>query len=265
MPAIRSVDRSAQLLVGALAPRAAPLSFLRRLGCMDSRYRRIRTGACRHFHPITATALAYHPHSVTYAPLQPFPGANDADLASLGRLEAVLDRLRRAGRLRVDRSLWLDEYGYQTNPPDPFLGVSPAKQDRWLQQAAYITLAQPAREAAHAVRVAGRARGARLGVLGLAVGPALCRRSREAGAGALPGAVLPRQAARRAVGPGAPGRRASGARAAPHARRRVDDRGPRETDARGYWVRRIHFVRGASYRFVPADGATHASATRSAG
>jgi hypothetical protein len=38
-----------------------------------------------------------------------------------------------------------------------------------------------------------------------------------------------------------------------------------ETDARGYWVRRIHFVRGASYRFVPADGATHASATRSAG
>src|SRR3954453_7907007 len=42
VPAIRSVDRSAQLLVGALAPRAAPLSFLRRLGCMDSRYRRIR-------------------------------------------------------------------------------------------------------------------------------------------------------------------------------------------------------------------------------
>jgi len=38
-----------------------------------------------------------------------------------------------------------------------------------------------------------------------------------------------------------------------------------ETDSRGYWVRRIHFVRGASYRFVPADGATHASATRSAG
>ena len=41
-----------------------------------------------------------------------------------------------AGRLRVDRSLWLDEYGYQTNPPDPFLGVSPARQDQWLQEAA---------------------------------------------------------------------------------------------------------------------------------
>jgi hypothetical protein len=36
------------------------------------------------------------------------------------------------------------------------------------------------------------------------------------------------------------------------------------TDARGYWVRRVHLLRGASYRFVPADGATHASAARAA-
>ncbi len=51
------------------------------------------------------------------------PAPDDANLASLGRLEAVLDRLRNAGRLRINGSLWLDEYGYQTNPPDPFLGV----------------------------------------------------------------------------------------------------------------------------------------------
>src|SRR5206468_1486435 len=142
-PAIRSVDPSAQLLVGALAPRSQPLSFLRTLGCVDARYRRIRTGGCRSFHPISATALAYHPHSVTDSPTQPFPGADDANLASLGRLEAVLDRLRNAGRLRIGGGLWLDEYGYQTNPPDPFLGVSPAKQDTWLQEAAYVTSRNP--------------------------------------------------------------------------------------------------------------------------
>src|SRR3954464_11864949 len=104
-------DPTAQLLVGALAPRAQPLAFLRQLGCVDARYRRIRTGACAHFKPVTATALAFHPHSITYAPWQPFVGRDDANLASLGRLEAVLDRLRRAGRLRVGGGLWLDEYG----------------------------------------------------------------------------------------------------------------------------------------------------------
>ena len=265
VPAIRSVDRSAQLLVGALAPRAAPLSFLRRLGCMDSRYRRIRTGACRHFHPITATALAYHPHSVTYAPLQPFPGANDADLASLGRLEAVLDRLRRAGRLRVDRSLWLDEYGYQTNPPDPFLGVSPAKQDRWLQQAAYITWRNPRvklltqyvwqdEPAARGSAYSGWQSGLRYA--GGRAKPALAHFPvpffLDKQRGVLWGQVRPGGAH-----PVLVQRRLRGG-----AWTTVDRV---ETDSRGYWVRRIHFVRGASYRFVPADGATHASATRSAG
>ena len=265
VPAIRSVDPSAKLLVGALAPRAAPLTFLRRLGCVDARYRRIRTGACRHFRPITATALAYHPHSITYAPLQPFPDANDADLASLGRLESVLDRLRRAGRLRVDRSLWLDEYGYQTNPPDPFLGVSPAKQDRWLQQAAYIAWRNPrvklltqyvwqdepaVRGSAYSgwqsgLRYAG---GRPKPALAHFAVPFFLDKSRGVLWGQVrPGGAHPVLVQQRRRG----GSWTTVARV--------------ETDARGYWVRRIHFVRGASYRFVPADGATHASATRSAG
>src|SRR3954451_6842837 len=142
-PAIHAVDPTAQLLVGALAPRAQPLAFLRQLGCVDPRYRRIRTGPCAHFKPVTATALAFHPHSITYAPWQPFVGRDDANLASLGRLEAVLDRLRHAGRLRAGGGLWLDEYGYQTNPPDRFLGVTPARQDSWLQDAAYEAWRDP--------------------------------------------------------------------------------------------------------------------------
>jgi hypothetical protein len=34
------------------------------------------------------------------------------------------------------------------------------------------------------------------------------------------------------------------------------------TDSRGYWSRHMRLSRGASYRFVPADGAAHASAVR---
>jgi len=38
--------------------------------------------------------------------------------------------------------IWLTEYGYQTNPPDRFLGVSPAKQALYMSEAAmraYVT------------------------------------------------------------------------------------------------------------------------------
>jgi hypothetical protein len=262
VPAIRSADSSAKLYVGALAPRAQPLSFLRRLGCVNSRYRRIRTGACRHFHPITATSLAYHPHSVTYSPLQPFPGANDANLASLGRLESVLDRLRRAGRLRVDRNLWIDEYGYQTNPPDPFLGVSPSKQDHWLQEAAYLTWRNPRvklltqyvwqdEPALRGSAYSGWQSGLRYA--GGRAKPALAHFPvpffLDARRGVLwgqvrPGASHPVLVQRRRRG----GSWTTVARVV--------------TDSRGYWVRRMHLLRGASYRFVPADGATHASASR---
>jgi hypothetical protein len=34
------------------------------------------------------------------------------------------------------------------------------------------------------------------------------------------------------------------------------------TDARGYWSLQMRLARGAAYRFVPADGATHASMSR---
>jgi hypothetical protein len=33
--------------------------------------------------------------------------------------------------------LWLTEYGYQTNPPDRILGVSPARQARYIGEAAF--------------------------------------------------------------------------------------------------------------------------------
>ena len=254
--------------VGALAPRARS----RCRSCAGSaawtaRYRRVRTGRVPQLPPDLGHG-ARLPPALRHATRRcsPFPGANDANLASLGRLEAVLDRLRNAGRLRIGGSLWLDEYGYQTNPPDPFLGRVARHAGPLAAGGRLPDLAQSAGEAADAVRLAGRAGCARLGVLGLAVGPALCQRAPEAGAGALPGAVLRRREPRRAVGPGAPRRGASGARAAPHARRRRGRPWPASRPMRAATgCAASDFVRGASYRFVPADGATHASATRSAG
>jgi hypothetical protein len=49
---------------------------------------------------------------------------------------ADLERLRRHVRANFgSKRIWLTEYGYQTNPPDDLLGVSPAKQAAYVSSA----------------------------------------------------------------------------------------------------------------------------------
>lgn len=269
-PAIRAVDSSDQVLIGALAPSGSsshgpqaglhPMEFLRAMACVDAHYRPIRSGSCRHFHPVQATALAFHPHSVMLAPSRPLPNPDDVNLASLGHLERVVDRLRHAGRLRIGPGLWLDEYGYQTNPPDKFIGVTLGRQDSWLQEAAYRAWRDPrvqllaqyvwvdepsTRKTAYAGWQSG---------LRFASGrpkPALAHfpdpffldagRSRLWGQ-VRPGGAHPVLVQRRRRGGGAWTTIAS-----------------LTTDAQGYWSRRMRLAHGASYRFLTADGSTHAS------
>ena len=69
---------------------------------------------------------------------------DDVNLGKLGALQDALDRLQRRRALRAATrrlGIYIDEYGYQTELPDRFAGVSPHRQDRWLQQAAYLACA----------------------------------------------------------------------------------------------------------------------------
>jgi hypothetical protein len=149
-PAIRAADPGAEVLIGTMSSRGQnlrsrnaklrPLAFLRALGCVDARWRRMRSGSCKGFRPATGDGFAFHPHGTLISPDHTYRNRDDVNLASLGRLEAALDRLQRAGRLHASTrrfGLFLDEYGYQTRPPDRTAGVSLATQDRWLQKAAY--------------------------------------------------------------------------------------------------------------------------------
>ena len=155
-PAIRAADPGAEVLIGTMSSRGQnlrsrnatlrPLVFLRALGCVDSRWRRLRSGMCKGFRPATGDGFAFHPHGTLTSPDREYRNRDDVNLASLGRLEAALDRLQRGGRLRASTrrfGLFLDEYGYQTRPPDRTAGVSLATQDRWLQIAAYRTWRDP--------------------------------------------------------------------------------------------------------------------------
>jgi hypothetical protein len=59
----------------------------------------------------------------------------------------TLDRVVRAGGIRARGTkklpLYLDEYAYQTKPPDRVLGVSAAEQARFLAQSAYLAWKNP--------------------------------------------------------------------------------------------------------------------------
>jgi hypothetical protein len=156
-PAVKAADPTSQVLIGELAPigrdvggsRASlkPLTFMRAFGCVDDRYRPIRTGECRRFKPATADAFAYHPHGVKNGPADPNPDPDEAQIADLPRLFGVLDRLTAKRRILVSTGkpfdLYLTEFGYQTFPPDIAVGVTPTLQARYLQQAAYLTWRNP--------------------------------------------------------------------------------------------------------------------------
>ena len=117
-----------------------------RSGCVDSKFRKLRSGRCKSFKPATGDGFAFHPHGVLTAPDKAFPHADDVSLASLGRLESALDKLQRGGGLKATTrrfNLYLDEYGYQTNPPDRISGVSATTQNTWLQRAAYLAWRDP--------------------------------------------------------------------------------------------------------------------------
>jgi hypothetical protein len=155
--AIHAADPGAQVIAGALAPRGAdpvqrnrplrPLAFVRAFGCVDERYKPIRTGRCRGFVPARIDGFAYHPHAIKASPETPSPHTDDATIADLRKLEDTLDAVQRARGFTTPSGahtpLHLTEFGYQTSPPDLLDGVSTAEQSRWLQQSAYLAWRDP--------------------------------------------------------------------------------------------------------------------------
>jgi hypothetical protein len=120
----------------------APLPFLRQMGCVNSRYKSIRTGACKHFKAATGDSFGYHPHPKKLAPDKANKDRDDAQFGDFKRLFATLDKLSRKHRIKPTKGhtfkIRLTEFGYETNPPDKSNGVSQSLQNRYLQQAAYI-------------------------------------------------------------------------------------------------------------------------------
>ncbi len=158
------VDRKDTILIGELAPEGdarpgfynsiTPMPFLRALYCLDRRYRPLRGTAaaalgCPAHGPrhafvranpglFEATGFAHHPYNFYHAPGVRSSNPNFAPLANLGRLEHGLDSAFHAYGVNRRLPLYLTEYGYGTNPPNPYEIVTPAEQAAYINQADYI-------------------------------------------------------------------------------------------------------------------------------
>ncbi len=65
--------------------------------------------------------FAYHPYTRAAGPLLREPTGDDATIRSYGRVLRTLDAARARGRLRGPKlPIWNTEFGFQTNPPDPY-------------------------------------------------------------------------------------------------------------------------------------------------
>ncbi len=157
------------LLIGELAPEGqsgrgvslpvAPLPFLRAVYCVGADDRPLvgepaaalgcpGAGSPSAFvtaHPVLfdATGFAHHPYSFFLPPEHSVRDPSFVPLADLSRLERTLDRVFGAYAVRRRLPLYLTEYGYETNPPNPFRGVSPATQAAYLDQASYLAWRDP--------------------------------------------------------------------------------------------------------------------------
>jgi cellulase (glycosyl hydrolase family 5) len=155
-PEVKAADPGAVVIIGELAPTGSsgrgarrslrPLEFLRAMSCRTTRYRPIRRGLCRRFKPIRVDAIGSHAYSKG-APARRSRNRNDATLGDSSRLMAVIDGLTARRALVPSRGrrfdVYLTEFGYETDPPDPYAGVSLQLQNRYLQEAAYLVWKTP--------------------------------------------------------------------------------------------------------------------------
>jgi hypothetical protein len=136
-----------------LTSEIAPKVFIRELMCADPSGHPY-TGAaaavrgCSIFKQFggsfAATAYAHHPYTKFLAPNQRDPNPDTITVANIGDLPALLDQLAASTHhLPTGLPIISTEYGYETNPPDPFSGIPLARQADWLNQGDFLLYSQP--------------------------------------------------------------------------------------------------------------------------
>lgn len=155
------------LMIGELAPIGSavkpkgargslrPGLFLRELFCVNRRFRRFtgreaKARGCGKLNRLAVLerfprlGLGHHAYTRKRPPTKRQPKRDMIDISNLGELIRTLDRIAaRTGLLPPEMPVFLTEFGYQTLPPDPYRGVSPALQARYLNEGDFIAWRNP--------------------------------------------------------------------------------------------------------------------------
>jgi hypothetical protein len=140
--AVKGVDPSNLIVGGGLGPIAVkhltigPMQFTRQLLCMEgARKPKPTKGTCEggvHF-----DIFDIHPYT-TGGPNHKGRG-NDVEMGDLGKLQTLLKAAKRAGRIVSSGKsvpLWITEFSWDTNPPDPG-GLKMKIASRWIPESMY--------------------------------------------------------------------------------------------------------------------------------
>ena len=160
VPRIREAVPGAEVYLGSTAslgarPRSAdanmrPLLWLRSLGCIDRRLEPDdSTRGCASPGTLEADGVAYHVNTRLAGPAARSRNPDEAGLADTRKILRTIDAMQASGAIAnhsasgAKLDLFYTEWGYETNPPDPFSGVALSAQSTWLQQGAWIAWRQP--------------------------------------------------------------------------------------------------------------------------
>jgi hypothetical protein len=149
---IKSVDSTDKVLIGATSANGSttpgrgdvpPIEFLQSLACVDGSMRPLSVPQCAGYQPLQADGYANHPYSLTTTPGTSSSDTNDVPLADTSRLESLLHQLYLDGRITRDLPLYDTEYGYNTDPPDPYASFSPEQQAQFVGWSTYLAWRDP--------------------------------------------------------------------------------------------------------------------------
>src|SRR4051794_9481012 len=124
-----------------------PTTFIKTLFCTDGNGNQQSGPGCDQFvqnGPFEATAWAHHPYTKDRSPTTRDPSRAAITMANLDTLTGLLDKIaKKTDRIQSDIPIALTEFGYETQPPDPYHGVSLAKQADYSNTADLIAWANP--------------------------------------------------------------------------------------------------------------------------
>ena len=83
--------------------------------------------------PLIATGYAHHPYTKNVPPTVIDPSPDSLTMANISNLGTLLDDLsaKTSGAIPANLPLFMTEFGFESNPPDPFSGVALADQAKF--------------------------------------------------------------------------------------------------------------------------------------